>query len=309
MRARLLGILGILFVTMPPVFAYHFFQNASFQPYRWQNLPVQYRVDNGPTDIQAELQDAATAWNDISTAVQVLTMTPALNGAAPVDFTSANFGTQWGMMTGDGQQEVVFDEDGSILRDILGLDPASINGYGPSHATTVGGTAVIDDSYLIINGSRADFDRRSTEVHELGHTLGLAHSSVGMFNSAAFPNDALEVVAIEDVPTMHPFSSGTGTNRRTPEADDRAAISELYPDATVTSLGSISGKITRCGTSPEEPLTGVNVRVVKVGDPSVQITRYTAFDGNLEGRYPGRRSAPRELSRHRGTAGRQRLHG
>ena len=73
---------------------------------------------------------------------------------------------------------MIFDEDGSALT-ALGLAPASVNGYGPSRERVVGGVTVIDDLYLIVNGTRTNFDRQATDVHELGHTLGLAHSSVG----------------------------------------------------------------------------------------------------------------------------------
>ena len=62
---------------------------------------------------------------------------------------------------------------------LIGLAPASVNGFGLSGGTIHGDQAEINDMYLLINGSRTNFDRRSTEVHELGHTLGLAHSSVG----------------------------------------------------------------------------------------------------------------------------------
>lgn len=286
MRAlRALGVFagGALLATQ--AHAYHFFQNTNFDPHRWQSLPVLFQVDQGPTDIQSELATAAVEWNSVPTAREVLSTAAAVDGGGnPLDFDATNYGTAWGILSGDGQQEVVFDEDGSALM-LLGLDPASINGYGPSRKTTVGGTAVIDDAFLIINGSRTNFDRQSTEVHELGHTLGLAHSSVGMFNSSAAPSDALEVVAVGSVPTMHPFSVG-GTARRSTEADDRAAISLLYPEASFfTSLGTIAGTVTRCGTSPREPLTGVNVRAVQVGNAAVQVTRYTGFDGNDEGRF------------------------
>ena len=85
--------------------------------------------------------------------------------------TADNYGTAWGDLNGDGQQEVVFDEDGTAIT-ALGLAPASVNGYGPSHGAIHNGEAEIDDMFLIINGSRTNFDRQSTEVHELGHTLG-----------------------------------------------------------------------------------------------------------------------------------------
>ena len=284
-RRRFLAFTALLLAAFlaAPSHAFHFFQNDSFVPHRWQSLPVTFQVDNGPTNIQGEMQSAADAWNDVPTAVDLLVMQPATDAMGnAVDFTAANFGTAWGLLNGDGQQEVVFDEDGSVLQ-MLGLDPTRFNGVGPSRRRTVGGVAVIDDAFLVINGSRTDFDRRSTEVHELGHNLGLAHSSVGMFNSGSFPSGALDVVNRNAVPTMHPFS-GAGSARRTLEADDRAGISLLYPsDTFTTSLGTIEGSVTRCSTS--DPLTGVNVRAINTGDDRIQISRYTAFDGNTDGRY------------------------
>ena len=124
-----------------------------------------------------------------------------------------------GNLDGDGKQEVVVDEDGSILRD-LGLVPASVNGFGLSGGVIDHGEAVINDMYLLINGSRTNFDRQATEIHELGHTLGLAHSSVGFSTGT----DG----ALSPRPTMYPFSISTN-DRQSLEADDRASLSELYP--------------------------------------------------------------------------------
>ena len=174
---------------------------------------------------------------------------------------------------------MIFDETGNALRRLL-FDPASVNGFGETDTIADVGHSVIDDMYLIINGSRAGFDRRSTEVHELGHTLGLAHSTVG------FPVDkdgALDAELESQVPTMHPFSI-TGTERRSLEADDIAALSELYPEASfATSTGTITGTVTRCGSG--EPVLGANVRAINVANPTIQISRVTGFDGEEDGTY------------------------
>ena len=174
---------------------------------------------------------------------------------------------------------MIFDETGNALRTLL-LDPASVNGFGQTDTIVDVGHSVIDDMYLMINGSRAGFDRRSTEVHELGHTLGLAHSTVG------FPVDkdgALDAELESQVPTMHPFSI-TGTERRSLEADDIAALSELYPESSfATSTGTITGTVTRCGSG--EPVLGANVRAINVANPTIQISRVTGFDGEEDGTY------------------------
>ena len=117
-------------------------------------------------------------------------------------------------------------------------------------------------------------------MHELGHTIGLAHSSVGF---AVGKDGALSPQLESQVPTMHPFSVA-GTSRRTLEADDVAALSDLYPEPTFASTdGTITGRVTRC--KDDLPVLGANVRAVNVNDPSVQLSRVTGFDGGPEGTY------------------------
>ena len=277
---------AIATVTAIPAGAYQHFSQATggtgVSPNRWQALPIPITVDNGPTDISAEIGTAVATWNDVATAQAVWgTPTQAVDGTgAALDFTAANMGTAWGNLSGDGSHEVVFDEDGTALT-ALGLAPESVNGFGPSRKRVSGGVAVIDDMYLLINGSRADFDRRATEVHELGHTLGLAHSSVGFYLDKP---GALSAVTELNVPTMHPYSVGGGEQRRTLESDDVASLSELYPEGTFTStFGTLTGTVTRCGS--DDPVLGANVRAVNVANPAIQLTRVTGFDGNDAGRY------------------------
>lgn len=271
----------VLLLNIEAVSSYQF-RHQGGRVVKWQTLPVDLVVDNGSTDILADVQSAAKAWNDIPTAQDVLgTVTRATDAdGSALEFTAANFGSAWGKAK-DDIHEVVFDEDGSVLR-LLGQEPLNVNGLARTRST--GG--VITDVDYVLNGMRTNFDRRSTLVHEFGHIQGLMHSSVGMHNSISQPSAALDRIPIGSVPTMHPYSNGTGQNRRTPEQDDISGLSELYPQSNfATSFGTITGRVTQCFTTPPKPLLGVNVRAVNVNNPSIQISRYTGFDGNAEGRY------------------------
>lgn len=283
-------------------YGYHFFE-ADNGGCKWASFGpgnVDFLVDGSSTtpigdSLLAEATAARDAWNDISTAKNVL----GNFTKAGVDYIDTNFGSAWGIGVtsgsgaADGQFEVVLDETGDILTNVFSLDPANINGFGPSRRTVSGGACTITDAFNLLNGTRSNFDRPSTTFHEFGHIQGLAHSSVGEFNSRnntafsggfASPSAALDPINISNVPTMHPFSGGTGSNRSTPEQDDKAGLSELYPETSfTTTLGGISGTVTKC--SDDTALEGVNVRAVSTTSSSLQVTRYSAFDSNGTGKY------------------------
>lgn len=277
--------------------AYQFFK-ANTGGCKWAAIGagnVDFLIDASSTTAKSDtlLEEMTTVrktWHDITTARDVV---GNLTKAA-VDFTDANYGTAWGLGpasgAADGQNEVALDETGDIIR-LFGLDPATLNGLGMTRRSdNADGSCTISDAMLILNGTRAlGLD---TKVHEMGHILGLAHSSVGQFNSrnaAAFsggygsPSSALKPVNVNSLPVMHPFSI-SGVSRLPLKADDIAGISTLYPEASAaTALATISGTVSRC--SDNKPAAGINVRAVKSDDASVQVTRYSAFDNNATGRF------------------------
>jgi hypothetical protein len=244
-------------------------------------LPIRLTVDGAATPaFMNEISVATNTWDAVATS---RIMWGAVS-QGPVDFTKANEGTAWGDLSGDGQHEVVIDADGSIIRD-LGFTPASVNGFGESGGTIHNGVAEINDMYLLINGQRTDFDRQATEIHELGHTLGLAHSTVGFpigKDGALMPETNLQV------PTMDPYSAPT-PSRQTLEADDVASLGDLYPNTDGSfhaTFGSITGTVTRC---TGEPVKAANVRAIKTDDNALQLARLTDANGDytINGVPPG----------------------
>lgn len=289
---------AVVSIAPAPARAYHFVGNTP-NGCRWANN-ANFIVDGSSNAalrdaLLVEVLQARDAWNNIPTARDIF----GSFNAQTLNYDETNLGAAWGIgaqtegPASDGRNEIVLDETGNILRR-LGLDPATVNGYSSYRLELIGGACVITDAYYVVNGTRGDFDRISTAVHELGHILGLAHSSIGQVNSrnntafsgaaSSSPTAAQHVTDISNVPAMHPFADGTGVSRRTPKADDVAGLTELYPEpGAALSLGAIAGSVRRCVTNT--PLAGVNVRAVNRVDPNIQISRYTAFDGNDQGRY------------------------
>ncbi|EHN09244.1 cell surface receptor IPT/TIG domain protein [Patulibacter medicamentivorans] len=272
--ALLVGLLLIL-VAGSPAAAYELNsvkRGAAQLPARWTTLPIDVITDHGPTDLTSETIAAMETWNNVRTARDVF----GLATTATEDFTGANYGTAWGKLTGDGRHEIVVDEDFSAVA-AVGFAPETVNGVTLNHTTVVDGVAVTDDTWAIVT---LRGDRRSTLLHELGHAINIAHSSMGAYLGA---RANLASITDDDLPTMNFFTDSSRRGNAL-SADDAAAISDAYPDdAAASELGTIRGKVTRCDSG--EPVLGANVRAVNVNDRSVQLARVTGFDGRDDGSY------------------------
>src|SRR5215213_444484 len=117
----------------------------------------------------------------------------------------------------------------------------------------------------------------------MGHALNLAHSQTN--GAAYFYNDTrgpkscttlpyATTVVKNDVETMYPFAnirpvSGNGVEQSTVEqADDKAALSSLYPAPGYSdTTGSITGRVLQ--TDGKTGLTGVNVIARNLDNPYV----------------------------------------
>ena len=138
----------------------------------------------------------------------------------------------------DGRNAILYDLDGSDLQIPQGTGIIAIT------RTYWDGSGNITEADIVFNGQEIDFsvnasstprgqvDLQNTMTHEIGHFLGLDHS--GLVGPSA------------QRPTMNTFNDPNGPREaRSLEADDRAGISVIYPSAAASSLGRLSGRVTR----------------------------------------------------------------
>lgn len=186
--------LMVLVVSAEPVMAYTLLSPRR----RWSTTPVTVRVYNvgnsSITDSNGGVTatvNAIRAWGMISSST---TSSAAVRGSAPATIM---LNTNGGVCTG-------------------GCLAATLTGY----YTTQSGDDRINDADVYTNtsqplyssgeaGCSGEYDIDGIMTHEVGHVIGIGHSSV----SGA---------------TMYPSVSACNTGPRSLEADDRAARDDLY---------------------------------------------------------------------------------
>lgn len=261
---------GPLFVCTPDV------------PYLWPNggTNIPYNPDQGGlamldhSQAVAAVETAFKVWQDVPTA----TATYVNAGVLPVDVDVTNFFDYLFATVPDGLSPIVFDEDGAIFEFLFG--PGSeIYGFASPDMVS---SCTITEGVAFLNGFELDSPELLLDVmvHEFGHYSNLAHTVVNgsMFipipefmdtsgpegdnDTFGFPGspDGTEVIE-----TMYPFFlSDADQLARTPNRDDIASLSNLYPTADyLATTGTIRGRVLFIG----KEVSGINVIARNVADP------------------------------------------
>ena len=182
---------------------------------------------------------------------------------------------------------VVFDADGSIMRDFFGVSDGVLGISSPQYS--IDGTTTITESFAVLNGAAVNPQDtgaaafQGVATHEFGHSLGLAHSQVNgavvFFNDSVGPESCSALPyggtpSRNDIETMYPYidpTPGTGSGVGQGDVhtfDSMASISDLYPGAGwPANYASIVGKV--YDLNGKTQLTGVNVIARNINDPYV----------------------------------------
>ncbi|QRO00470.1 hypothetical protein JRI60_16260 [Archangium violaceum] len=254
-------------------------------PYAYPNgVPVRVYTDLGPLGVLSnKTADALTAfafgqWTQVPSSDFTATVAGdfALLGLPDIDGTNA--AQVVGTFNGGGIH-VLYDHDGSIIRDFFGAPDGVLGIASPewSDGTT------ITESWAVMNGAAVDpSDATGTGfaavfTHEFGHSINLAHSqtngAIAFYGDAEGPTGCTPPysapLTVDDIETMYPFISPeqTGAAQSTVEhPDDLASLSNLYPAAGWPgSRGTLRGRILL--TDGSTPLTGINVIARNVANP------------------------------------------
>ena len=294
MRSRLLAIAAMLALATGaraagPLYIYDAAHQA---PYAYPG-PVRVYTDLGALGgMSAAQAQAATAfavgqWSSVPTSSFHADVVGTVAELGLPDITGANAVDVLGADNGGGIH-VIFDSDGSILRDVLGVPPGVLGVASPEWAED--NSPAIYESWVVINGdvipdpasiSWMDVVAEYTGVitHEFGHAINLAHSqtngAVLMAGDQPVPGRcdgaplSYRVPAVSEIETMYPFiqPGWSGAAQSTVDVlDDMVALSNLYPAPTwPASHGSISGTIRLADGIT--PVMGVNVIARNVANP------------------------------------------
>ncbi len=263
----------------------------SFQSAWWLEPPVDYVFPNAVG--VAQVRKGFADWSAVPTSSFRAEVRGDFASIGLPDIVGANAGMVIGTWNGGGIH-VIFDADGTVLQEFFGVSPDVLGISSPEFGDDA--TGYITESWTLLSGQAIYTDDpdaahyQGVVTHELGHSIGLAHTQVngaaffygpwtgepvGPQSCTAFPHRT-DVTAL-DVETMYPYSSPSpGSDVGLGQADvhttdDRAALSDLYPGpGWPAATGTITGRI--LGLDGRTELTGVNVVARNLDDPFTDAT-------------------------------------
>jgi uncharacterized repeat protein (TIGR01451 family) len=249
------------------------------RPFVWNtSQPIPYSVDQGTlgrlsnSEATTLVQTAFQRWDDVDTAA--ISFAPA----APLtqDITGANVLAFLNNLA-PGTNPVIFDNDGSVMKALLGDATAAVAlgrplTNDPASGTITGGFVVLNGLFIDSRFTPDDLsltDYRGMAVQEIGRFLGLGYSQLNtdLIADGIVDNNRL-------VPQMYPQGVPGSSDQLT--VDDRAAISALYPAPNLAATtATVRGQV----LLPDAitGLQGINVVARRVGDPTV--TAVSAISG------------------------------
>lgn len=187
-------------------------------PARTWSSPPSYIVDN------RGIPDISDGSNGVTYTINALLSSSSWNGAGSGTLFSASSGSVSGFSLGDGVPMLNFrDPIGSCTGSCLA---ATFTGY---YSSGGGGTYNIDDADIVTNYSGHSWTSQGEDpggsgcsgeiyvegvmVHEMGHALGLAHSSTSgatMYPSVSSCNNGPATIATDDANGINALYGGGG---------------------------------------------------------------------------------------------------
>lgn len=229
--AMFLRLLLVLTVSAVPISGWVRLHTSGAIPYFWPpaSLPLEFTLNDQGSDNVPDASDDEAMRRGFDAWAQLAGASVAFN-----EDGGSSARTDW---EADDLHLVLFDETNSSG---FFPDNSGIVAVTPTQFFTNNGRVV--DADIVFNGkefqfstdlSPGSFDIQGVGTHEIGHFIGLGHTSMGGA-------------------TMAPFTSQASFAPRTLTADDAAGAAELYPGPTA---GSISGSVTLNG----QPVNGAHV--------------------------------------------------